>query len=1134
MLHAATPRLDSDVPVQETILDDDQYGHRAVAEVNGDGYNDIVGLNYGSGNGDLVWYRYPDWTRFVIAQPSLYADYQWYRSDDLAVADIDNDGDDDIAGRVGPNSDAAGPICWWENPLPSGDPSLPGWTRHDIGITDYNKDLGLADYNMDGKIDVAGRENAETHVFIQGGTPLEWTLVMQTSHYHHEGMAIGDLDNDGDIDLALNGFWFENPHPDPITNTWVFHDVDAKWYTQSGYGWQDNNSNIEVADVNGDGKAEFLISQSELPGFPLSIYSAGDPINGPWTEFQLEPVADYYQTLKAADFDNDGDTDIFSGEFPRYPDAAPWNVYIYLNEGNSGSWTRQLLTQDGVYHGSIGDVGSDGDIDLIGTRSYDTAPLFLWENLTADTSVHSLDKWTYIEVDNSRQSWGDFDTPSWVRYFGLAFGDVDGDGNKDIISGRYWYRNPGGGMTGVWTRTDLGLNCDASLFVDVDDDAFADLIASAGTTIYWLEAQDANGTLWTPTAIDTAFPGTDHVNTQGYEIVELIGGGKPELLLHADGVYMYQIPANPSSTAWTRTKIVSNSNGEAIGIGDIDGDGWTDVAVAHSPAESTTCRIKWCKHPGASGGAWAEHFIGYFDGLYPDRVEVGDLNGDGRPDIAVSEEGQVEQPIYQTAWFEAPADPTQDNWTRRTIVTQHTTNAMDAADMDNDGDLDLITGEHRGTEKVAIWASDNAGNFTEYVVPEGRESHLGARAVDLDGDGDYEIVSIAWDDYQYLHLWRNDNVGIIVPPPAENRPPSVSAGSDRLIVAPENSTTLNGSVFDDGLPATGTLTVQWSQVSGPGNVTFGSPDTPGTTAVFSISGAYVVQLSASDGALSASAHATVSFLPASANQVLHWRFDDVSGASATDSSPFGNHGTVSGATWTDGYYGGALTFNGSSDYVAISDIAINGDFPGCTAGQTGDFTLCAWIKRGSSGSRHPVVSKQGDLGSAARGFVFEITDADYLKIELFNGDDSDLNRTDVFSSQQIPTGIWTHVAVTYEYISDGASKVRLYINGVNDGASDMAHGPLQQNSRAFEAGRYYWSNSYSAFWHGEIDDVRVYNVALTATEIARILIGPLVRPDLQDHLLGVDTMTSQQQTEAEINGDSQLDIGDLLEWSRFD
>ncbi len=69
--------------------------------------------------------------------------------------------------------------------------------------------------------------------------------------------------------------------------------------------------------------------------------------------------------------------------------------------------------------------------------------------------------WRHILVDDQRAKWGDFDPPEWLRYFGLAIGDLTGDGYLDIVSGRYFYRNPGGDMAANWERIDLGRNLDA-------------------------------------------------------------------------------------------------------------------------------------------------------------------------------------------------------------------------------------------------------------------------------------------------------------------------------------------------------------------------------------------------------------------------------------------------------------------------------------------------------------------------------------------------------------------------------------------------------------------------------------------------------------------------------------------------
>ncbi len=100
-------------------------------------------------------------------------------------------------------------------------------------------------------------------------------------------------------------------------------------------------------------------------------------------------------------------------------------------------------------------------------------------------------------------------------------------------------------------------------------------------------------------------------------------------------------------------------------------------------------------------------------------------------------------------------------------------------------------------------------------------------------------------------LSTSDEVTIIVNPPAPtNQAPSVNAGADQTIDLP-NSASLNGSVTDDGLPSN-TLTVTWTQLSGPGVVSFANANSATTTASFSADGVYVLRLTGSDGALSSS------------------------------------------------------------------------------------------------------------------------------------------------------------------------------------------------------------------------------------------------------------------------------------------
>jgi hypothetical protein len=97
-------------------------------------------------------------------------------------------------------------------------------------------------------------------------------------------------------------------------------------------------------------------------------------------------------------------------------------------------------------------------------------------------------------------------------------------------------------------------------------------------------------------------------------------------------------------------------------------------------------------------------------------------------------------------------------------------------------------------------------------------------------------------------------------PPATNQPPQVNAGPDLVVTLP-NSANLQGTVSDDGLPVGGTLTSTWSQVSGPGTVSFGDAAAPATTASFSLAGTYVLQLTANDGQLTVADQVTVTVNP---------------------------------------------------------------------------------------------------------------------------------------------------------------------------------------------------------------------------------------------------------------------------------
>lgn len=208
-----------------------------------------------------------------------------------------------------------------------------------------------------------------------------------------------------------------------------------------------------------------------------------------------------------------------------------------------------------------------------------------------------------------------------------------------------------------------------------------------------------------------------------------------------------------------------------------------------------------------------------------------------------------------------------------------------------------------------------------------------------------------------------------------------------------------------------------------------------------------------------------------AGLVAEYAFNEGLGTTVTDTSGTGNNGTISGATWTtSGKYGNALVFNGTSALVTISNAA--------TLQLSTAMTLEAWVNPST-------------VTRAFRDVIYKGKDNYYLEGTSRTSGRPAMGGTfassTLYGTNALAINTWTHLAATY----DGAT-MRLYVNGTQvssaaqTGAIATSTNPLQIGGDSFNG----------QFFKGTIDEVRIYNVALTAAQIQTDMNTP-IPPDTQ-------------------------------------
>ena len=225
---------------------------------------------------------------------------------------------------------------------------------------------------------------------------------------------------------------------------------------------------------------------------------------------------------------------------------------------------------------------------------------------------------------------------------------------------------------------------------------------------------------------------------------------------------------------------------------------------------------------------------------------------------------------------------------------------------------------------------------------------------------------------------------------------------------------------------------------------------------------------------------------ADANLVGYWSMDETSGIVAHDTgaAPANDATTVASPTWVPGKVDNALLFNGTSQYATTPDEP--------SLDITGAITVAAWVKPEMVGSAAiPQLVVQKALTGSTNGYEIGLTGATSTApqkayIRFNNATDGDAHRAVSTTTYPTDGSTWIHIAGTY----DGTT-VRLYYNGALQGSVAWT-GTIAANNLAVGIGGPPTLDTARLF-KGAIDDVRIYNRALSAAEVAALYSPPVNR-----------------------------------------
>lgn len=605
----------------------------------------------------------------------------------------------------------------------------------------------------------------------------------------------GDIDGDGDKDLiaslgedANEIIWRENL------------DGLGTFGVQNIVGSFDAPDILEVADLDGDGDLD--VATSSYSNNSIVWF---ENLDGQGT-FGLEQLVSnelyYIRDFRLIDIDDDGDFDIFSASHTHLIEGQNKLVWFENIDGFGTFSAEQLVTDSDIRHSIVygGDIDNDGDKDIISLAFQDDT-IAWYENLDGQgdfgdqqivsdnsdavfsvvledmdndsdldivSTYYSADKIVWFENINGLGEFGDeqiianMDQPN-----NIMVGDVDNDSDLDVIIGNTnnngiigWFENTNseGVFSDIQIIAENIYNLGYNFVTDIDDDGDLDFFYASyqDNKIAWFENLNGAGDFSTEINLTSRVDIPEAVYS-----ADLDGDGDLDVLSASSGDDKLAWYENMDGLGdFGLQKVISDEayQASALHAADFDGDGDLDVVFSSYLHSGNNSKLTWFENLDGLGNFSEGNSITTTLST-PKSVVAGDVDGDGDMDVI-------------SCSFNTSAVVWYDNldglgtFSSSNLISSNVGGAscVFVADMDNDGDLDVLSTAQLANRVLYHENLDGLGDFTTAVVTYGASGASSVSAADFDGDGDLDILRTSFNDdeimwHEYDEEFEVFNVG---------------------------------------------------------------------------------------------------------------------------------------------------------------------------------------------------------------------------------------------------------------------------------------------------------------------------------------------------------------------------------------